>query len=213
MLPRAAWLLVEALDAFRTRYDDLRHANDDTPLLRWIRSASRSTSRRGSRAYAPRDEARELPAALVPPRARLPRRARPAGVALLPAVVAFYPASALVAAASLRRPALGLVALAGVGAAAGALGLERRRTPFEVATLAAVTPVYAVAHGAGMWRGLGLLLAERLRAPQGGLLEPALDGVGHLRPRHRRDPGSRRRLGPTESSTERVAESSSRGST
>jgi glycosyltransferase involved in cell wall biosynthesis len=157
-------LLVEAVDAFRSRYDDLRHANDDTPLLRWIAEREPIHISPGfSCVYAPREElASFLRHSFHRGLVFLDGHGRPES-RFFPAVVAFYPASALVAAASLRRPALGLVALAGVGAAAGALGLERRRTPFEVATLAAVTPVYAVAHGAGMWRGLGLLLAERLR--------------------------------------------------
>ena len=152
------------MDAFHSRYDDLRHANDDTPLLRWI--AEREPihiSPRFSCVYAPRERARRAScgtrstagsSSSTGTAGRSRASSRP-----------WSPSTQLrvVAAASLRRPALGLLALAGVGAAAGALGLERRRTPFEVATLAAVTPVYAVAHGAGMWRGLGLLLAERLR--------------------------------------------------
>ena len=41
--------------------------------------------------------------------------------------------------------------------------LQLRPHFVEVACLARVAPIYAVAHGAGMWRGLALLVAQRLR--------------------------------------------------
>src|SRR5207247_6814665 len=78
-----------------------------------------------------------------------------------PVVVAFYPASALVAAAILRKPVLLPLSLLVASASAAAFGILRRRDRLEVASLAAVTPAYAVAHGAGMWRGLWALATDR----------------------------------------------------
>jgi len=36
------------------------------------------------------------------------------------------------------------------------------RSAFETASAVALAPVYAVAHGAGMWRGLALMARRRL---------------------------------------------------
>ncbi len=153
LAPRA--VLLEAIRAFRTRYADARHANDDTPLIRWI---------------AERNPIHISPhyASSYRPRATLSGFARHAfhrGIVFLdghgrresrffPVVVAFYPVSFLLAAATLRRPAVALGA-ATVAAGAGAVvGVAHRRSAREVASLGLLTPVYALFHGAGMWRGL-----------------------------------------------------------
>jgi glycosyltransferase involved in cell wall biosynthesis len=157
-------LLVDAIDAFRSRYVDTRHANDDTPLLRWI--AERTpihVSPEFSAVYAPRTHFRTFV-----------RHSFRRGVVFLDghgraesrfylAALSFFPASALLAVATVRRPVVAPLAAAAVGAAAGTFALKRRRPPREVAALAALAPVYAAAHGAGMWRGLALLLRDRLR--------------------------------------------------
>src|SRR5207302_1452556 len=75
----------------------------------------------------------------------------------------FYPASVLLGVAALRRPMVVPRAAGAVSVAAGALAVRRGRPPFEVASLAALAPVYAVAHGAGMWYGLSLGMRDRLR--------------------------------------------------
>ena len=79
-----------------------------------------------------------------------------------PLVVGFYPLSALAAALVVRKP-LALPALvAATALAAGAVAAVKKRTPRETAIFAALAPVYAAAHGAGMWRGAALLaLAKR----------------------------------------------------
>ncbi len=157
-------LLLEAAASFRSRYLDLRHANDDTPLLRWI--AAREPIH-----ISPRFSCLYLP------RARLSSFVRHSfhrGIVFLdghgrresrffPIVLAFYPASALLTFGALRRPLLAPLALVGTATAAGLLGLRRRRAPYEVASLTLLAPIYALAHGAGMWRGLALLVAGRLR--------------------------------------------------
>jgi hypothetical protein len=76
--------------------------------------------------------------------------------------VAFFPLSAGLVLASGRRPLLVPVAGVTSAAAASALAVAARRSPFEVASFGALTPLYAVAHGAGMWRGLAMMVRQRL---------------------------------------------------
>jgi hypothetical protein len=70
--------------------------------------------------------------------------------------------SAGLALVSLRRPKLAPALALGVGAAAGVVAAASGRTRFETVSVAMLAPVYAVAHGAGMWRGLVLLARDRL---------------------------------------------------
>jgi hypothetical protein len=79
-----------------------------------------------------------------------------------PAVTAFFPVSAGLALLSLRNPKLVPALALGIGAAAGAVAAASGRTRFETVSVAMLAPVYAVAHGAGMWRGLLLLARDRL---------------------------------------------------
>ncbi len=158
-------LLLEAIRAFRSSYSDLRHANDDTPLIRWIaerEAINISPEFRGS--YV----ARARLSAFV-------RHSFHRGIVFLdghgrtesrfaPVVFAFYPVSALFMLGAVRRPSLVPVTIGLLTAGGAALGLARRRTPFETASLAGLAAVYAAAHGAGMWRGLALLVRDRLRA-------------------------------------------------
>lgn len=155
-------LLLDAARSFRSRYADLRNANDDTPLLRWIAERRRiHLAPSFSCTYRPRTTLR----AFV-------RHSVHRGVVFLdghgraesrffPAVVAFYPVSAGLALRALRRPStIARTALA-VSVAAAALGLVKRRSPFEIGTLAALAPVYGIAHGIGMWRGLVAIVRDR----------------------------------------------------
>jgi glycosyltransferase involved in cell wall biosynthesis len=156
-------LLLDAIGSFRSRYSDLRYANDDGPLIRWIAERERvNVSPRFSALYVPRSRL----SAFV-------RHSFHRGIVFLdghgrsesrfyPVVIGFYPASVMLALAALRRPIV--VPAVGVASAvaAGALGVRRRRAPFEIASLALLAPVYGLAHGAGMWRGLVLLVRDRL---------------------------------------------------
>jgi len=163
LVPRR--LLLAAIAAFRSRYSDLRYANDDGPLIRWLSERERiNVSPRFSGMYVPRSRLKTFV-----------RHSFHRGIVFLdghgrsesrfyPVAVGFYPASVLVAVAAVRRPLLVPAAAATVALAAGALGLKRRRAPFEVASLALLAPVYGVAHGAGMWRGLTLLVRDRVAA-------------------------------------------------
>ena len=157
-------LLLDAIGAFHSRYVDLRDANDDTPMLRWIAERERIyVSPAFSCRYRPRTSFRSFI-----------RHSVHRGVVFLdghgrresrffPAVIAFYPLSGVMVLAALRKPRVLPAALAATSLAAATLGLARRRTAAEVVSLALVTPLYGVAHGYGMWRGL----VKMLRPPPG----------------------------------------------
>jgi glycosyltransferase involved in cell wall biosynthesis len=152
-------LLLSAFDAFHTHYRDARLANDDTPILRDVAGRRRiGISPEFSCTYAPRTSL-----------GRFLRHALHRGVVFVdghgtpesrffPAVVAFFPVSAALAAVALRRPLVVPLAAAAVGAAAAAAGARAGRSGRELRVLATVTPLYAAAHGAGMWRGAYELL-------------------------------------------------------
>jgi glycosyltransferase involved in cell wall biosynthesis len=155
-------LLVDATEAFESRYADLRHANDDTPLIRWIAERERiHISPRFACDYRPRTTL-----------AAFARHSFHRGVVFVdghgrpesrffPAVVAFYPASLLLAVAAARRPVVAVGVSVAASATAAVLGLARKREPREVTALAALAPVYGLFHGAGMWRGLLMLSGRR----------------------------------------------------
>ena len=152
-------LLLSAFSTFETHYRDIKLANDDTPILRTVvRRARIGISPEFACRYAPRTTL-----------GRFFRHAVHRGTVFLdghgtpesrffPVVAAFFPLSAGLALAALRRPALVPASLAACGLAAAAYGVEAGRSPREVQVLATVTPVYAVGHGLGMWRGLLELL-------------------------------------------------------
>jgi glycosyltransferase involved in cell wall biosynthesis len=147
-------LLRSAFSTFTTHYRDARLANDDTPILRTVAARTRIwISPRFACRYAPRTTL-----------GRFLRHSVHRGVVFLdghgtpesrffPAVVAFFPLSLALALGAFRRPAVVPAAAAGCGVAAAAYGLLARRSRREIAVLAVVTPLYAAAHGIGMWRG------------------------------------------------------------
>jgi glycosyltransferase involved in cell wall biosynthesis len=160
-------LLLDAIGAFRSRYSDLRRANDDAPLLRWLAERERiNVSPRFSCVY----QARTTLSAFL-------RHSVHRGMVFVDghgraesrffvAVLAFYPVSAALIVGALRRPSVGPAAIVATSAGAAALGLVRRRSASDIASLALVTPVYALAHGLGMWQGLGQIARRRLISPR-----------------------------------------------
>jgi glycosyltransferase involved in cell wall biosynthesis len=156
-------LLVGATEAFRSGYLDLRHANDDTPVIRWIATRERiHISPRFSCTYGPRRSARAFVRHSVHRGVVFVDGHGTPASRFFPVVVAFYPCSAALAVAALRKPVLVPLAAVSTGVAAGLFAAARGRTAHETASLAAVAPLYAAAHGLGMWRGLGLQLRARL---------------------------------------------------
>jgi glycosyltransferase involved in cell wall biosynthesis len=156
-------LLTWAFGQLTTRYADVRFANDDTPILRRLAGRERiGISPQFSCVYSPRTTL-----------GRFLRHSIHRGTVFLdghgtresrffPLVVAFFPLSTLFVVTALRRPAAAPAALAAVGLVAGLYGHRAGRSRREVQTLLVVTPVYAVGHGLGMWRGLGKLARGRL---------------------------------------------------
>ena len=161
LVPRE--LALSTIGSHRSYYLDSRNAADDTPMIRAIAERHRVGISPGfSCTYSPRSAFRPFV-----------RHAYQRGIffldghgrrgsRLLPVAAAFYPVSALLALVSVRRPSAGLLALGALGAGAGALSIAKNRTPAETSAFATLAPVYAVAHGLGMWRGL--LLAARAKA-------------------------------------------------
>jgi hypothetical protein len=74
----------------------------------------------------------------------------------LPVVLAFYPVSASLVVLAIWRPATVLVVVALVALLAGLAAARKRLPAAHVLSFAALAPVYAVAHGLGMWRALVL---------------------------------------------------------
>jgi hypothetical protein len=152
LAPRA--LLEAAFASFRTRYSDVRLANDDTPILRAVAARERiHISPEFACTYSPRTSVGSFI-----------RHAVHRGVVFVdghgkpesrffPAVVAFFPLSAALGLAAVRRPVVLPAALAGCGIAAAAYGAWAGRPTRDLQTLALVTPLYALGHGLGMWRG------------------------------------------------------------
>jgi hypothetical protein len=152
-------LLLSAFSTFRTHYRDIRLANDDTPILRTVAARTRiGISPRFACRYSPRTTlARFLRHAVHRGTVFLDGHGTPES-RFFPAVVAFFPLSAALAVASLRRPLLVPAAAVSVGIAAAVYGVQAERSRREVEVLAAVTPLYALGHGLGMWRGAFELL-------------------------------------------------------
>jgi hypothetical protein len=164
LAPRS--LLMQAFAAYRSGYADLRNANDDTPVIRWL-AARRpiNISPEFSCRYSARTSLKSFlrhayhrGTVFVDGHGR--RESRWFGL-----VVAYYVLSlgwVLVA----RWVPIVLVApllAASAGGAAIALADGRSR---DAMTMAWVTPLYAIAHGAGMWRGLALRLRRNRLVPQ-----------------------------------------------
>jgi prepilin-type processing-associated H-X9-DG protein len=156
-------LLLDAMRAFQSRYAKSRDANDDTPLLRWIAARGPiNISPRFSCVYAPRTRflgflRHSFRRGIVFVDGHGRRESR-----FYWAAIGFYPASALLALAAVKRPLVVPVALVAVGVVSGAMAAKQRRSPFEIFSLAAVAPIYAVGHGAGMWRALVTLARQRV---------------------------------------------------
>jgi glycosyltransferase involved in cell wall biosynthesis len=157
-------LLLEAMDAFTPRIPDWRLVSDDTQLIRWLAEQYRiQLSPEFGCDYQPRTNLRAfIGNALYRGSTFFDGHGRRES-RFYPVAVGFFPVSILLTFLILRRPLLLPGVVAATIGTAGAVATRARRPVFETVSFAALTPVYAVAHGAGMWRGLALLLRERLR--------------------------------------------------
>jgi glycosyltransferase involved in cell wall biosynthesis len=156
-------LLLDAFASFRTRYGDMRHANDDTPILRAVAARERiHISPRFAADYAARGTLRtfvehSVHRGIVFLDGHGRRESR-----FFPVAAAFYPVSAALAISSARRPRRSIAAVAAVSLIAGLTAAAVRRSRFEIAATALLAPVWAAAFGVGLWRGLWMMSSLRL---------------------------------------------------
>jgi glycosyltransferase involved in cell wall biosynthesis len=161
LAPRA--LLLDTFAVARSRYVNARIANDDTPLLRELAARHRiAISPQFACLYTPRTTViRFFRHSIHRGAVFVDGHATPAS-RFFPAAVAFYPVSAALVLATLRRPVVVPVAAVSCGLIAAAYGLRAGRSRADVQALALVTPLYAAGHALGMWRGLAELVRGRL---------------------------------------------------
>jgi glycosyltransferase involved in cell wall biosynthesis len=158
-------LLLQACGAFTSLYDDFRHSSDDTRMIRWIAARERiNISPDFACVYRPRTSVRAFFRHAVVRGIVFPDSFRDPSSRFFWPMVAFYPVSAALAVAALRRPLLAPGALACVGLVAAGVAAAKGRRAEEVASVAALAPVYALGHGLGMWEGLRMVAASRLEA-------------------------------------------------
>jgi glycosyltransferase involved in cell wall biosynthesis len=161
--PRA--LLLQACASFTSLYGDLRHSSDDTGMIRWIAARERiNISPDFACVYRPRSSVMAFFRHAVVRGTHFPDSFRDPSSRFFWPMLAFYPVSAGLALAALRRPLLAPAVLGSVGLVAGGVAAAKGRRAEEVASVAALAPVYALGHGLGMWQGLRLIVAERLRS-------------------------------------------------
>jgi glycosyltransferase involved in cell wall biosynthesis len=157
-------LMRGVFEVLPTRYADVRFANDDAPMLRTIAAATGiNVSPSFASDYVPRGTLRTfLKHSFHRGHVFLDGHGRRES-GFFPLVVGFYPISALVVLVAITRPRAvpALVATTAAGAALVAASFRRSRP--EVITVAALAPVWVAAFGAGLWRGLGMMAAKRLR--------------------------------------------------
>ena len=160
LAPRDA--LLEAIDNFESHYTDTRNANDDTSVIRLLAARQPINISPGFAClYRSRDS-------LLPFLKHAYHRgvifidgwARPGG-RFFGVIVAFYPLSALALLLALRRPRLALAAALAAPLAAGCAGAALRRPRADCAALGLLGPAWVCVYGAGMWRGLWLMLRAR----------------------------------------------------
>jgi glycosyltransferase involved in cell wall biosynthesis len=156
-------LLLAAVERFRSYYRNGRFVSDDTALIRALAQHDRiHLSPSFACAYTPRGNLGSfVRQAFYRGSTFVDGHGRPES-RFFPVVLAFYPLSVAAAVTSLRRPTIVPVLALGAAVAAAAVAVAARRSPFETLSFAGLVPVYSVAHGAGMWRGLALAVQSRL---------------------------------------------------
>jgi hypothetical protein len=157
-------VLSKAFADLPTRYADARHANDDTPMLRGIAASNDiNLSPCFASDYEPRATFRSFAThsfhrGIVFLDGHGRRESR-----FFPAIIAFFPVTGAIVAVLLIRPKTVPAVIAGTAAPAAALAILARRSRGEVTVVAGLAPLWAVAFGAGMWRGLGMATAAAFR--------------------------------------------------
>jgi glycosyltransferase involved in cell wall biosynthesis len=157
-------LLLEAFGKLTTYYEDPRYSSDDTAPLRWLAARERIN-------IAPDfafvyEYGERLPGFFRHSYHRgihfLDGHGR-RGSRFLPLVLVFYPLSLLLLVVAIRRPLSTIAVAGGTAAAAAGVAVSCGRHRRESLSFGAVLPLYALAHGLGMWHGLALAFAGRRR--------------------------------------------------
>jgi glycosyltransferase involved in cell wall biosynthesis len=157
-------VLLEACESFSTYYGDIHNASDDTAVIRWIAErfdiwlspefACTYEPRRSLRRFLPHT----LQRGVVFVDGHLRRDSRYA-----PLLALFYPLSAGVLLAAFRWPWVPVATLLAADVGVVALGAIKGLPRGHVAALAALSPVFAVTYGLGIWKGMGLAVANALK--------------------------------------------------
>ncbi len=157
-------LLLEAMSAFESHYENLREVNDDTAVLRPLAAKQEFNLAPGfSCTYHPRATARKFfRHALHRGVVFIDGYGRP-GSRFFWVIVAFYPLSALSALVALKRPRIILGALPAAPLAGLWVRFKLRRPTADAAAVGVLGPVWLVAYAMGMWRGAALAAAKRIR--------------------------------------------------
>ena len=157
-------LVVEAYDAFTSLYDDLRHSSDDTALIRWIAERRRiNIGPDFACVYRPRTSVSSFFQHSIVRGVHFPDSFRSPTSRFFWPMIAFYPVTAALCVAALRRPLVVPAAAAAVSTVSAATVVARRRPLGDVLAVAALAPVYALGHGIGMWQGAVTIARQRLR--------------------------------------------------
>jgi glycosyltransferase involved in cell wall biosynthesis len=162
LAPRS--MLLEALESFSSHYEDLRHANDDTLLLRTLARRERiNISPDFAGMYVARPSLGPfLRHAFHRGTVFFDAFARP-GTRFFPFLVVFLPASAIGAALLAKQPKLALVAALAAPPAAGAAAVSSRSPWRDVVAFAVLAPPFTLAYTGGIWRGAILALTAKAR--------------------------------------------------
>jgi glycosyltransferase involved in cell wall biosynthesis len=150
--------LLGAIEAFSSRYGDMRDASDDTALIRLLAAEQRiNISPQFAGVYRSREafgpfmlHAFHRGKMFLDSYGRRDSR-------FFPLLAAFFPLSVVAGAIGLRRPRL----LASAPLLAGLSGVALRRERQDVAAVAWVGPSWLLAFGSGIWYGLWLALHGR----------------------------------------------------
>lgn len=156
-------LVLEGYDALASLYDDPRYASDDTALIRHIAGRERIwMTPRYSADYLARADLNGFVRHTFDRGTLFLDSYLHPGTRLFWPLVAFFVATPIAAALVIRRPrTLLAVPALSAGAAGGlaALGLK----PRDIRGFSTLAPAFGVLFGAGLWRGLLLLLGSTLR--------------------------------------------------
>lgn len=162
LAPRT-WL-ADAVTSFDSYYQDSRHSNDDTQMLRALAARDRiHISPHFASLYRNREAFRPfLTHAVHRGTVFFDGFGRP-GSRFYSVVLASLPASLAALALGVRHPRLGVRAALGLSAGGTLFALARRRPPAEVLSFGMLVAPFSVAFSAGLWRGAWLALRSSLR--------------------------------------------------